>query len=192
MQYASNRPSQSTELLDDIGFAITAVNHDREFVILGKLEVQVEPLLLLREWSVVPVSVQAGLTDSDHPGVDRELDDSLPVSGLCLGDMVGLDADRGKNACMLACNLERRSAVGGRGADADDLDQTGGLGPVEDTVEVVAEARIIEMGVGIDKRAYAGNLGRHDPDRSVACETASPASSVSEAVGRARSPAGSW
>ena len=57
------------ELLDEISLAITAVDDDGQVKLAGEPQMEIEPLLLLSKRSMVPVAVQAGLTDGGHPAM---------------------------------------------------------------------------------------------------------------------------
>ena len=146
-----NWTSELHKLLDDVGFAITAVNDHGKSALLGQGQVTVKPLLLLGKWRAVPVSIQTGFTNCHDPWPSSECDDTRPICRFSLGDMVRLNSHGGKNASMVACYLEDSLTVGGRGADCDDLNQSGGACPLDHGFKILRETMILEVGVSIDE-----------------------------------------
>ena len=156
-----DRTSRSPELLDDIGLAVAAVNDHGKHTVMGQGQVAVEPFLLIGKWGAVPVSIQPGFTDRNDPGPGRQLDDAGPIIRFSLGDVVGLNSHGGENAMMAARDLDHGRTVGGRGADCDDLDQSGRACPLNHAFDILLKTTILEMGVSIDECPEAGSRWHH-------------------------------
>lgn len=131
VHHALDGSADRFELANEIQFAVAAMNHDRQAKLGGEFQVTIEPLLLLREWRVVPVAVQTCLADGTHLWASCQIDDPLPVVGTGLGDMVRLDAHGGEETSMSCGDLAYRATVGRRRADGKDLHQARSPGPVE-------------------------------------------------------------
>ena len=87
----------------------------------GQLQVAGEVIFLLRERRVVPVAVQARLADGHDARPRRTRRDHLvPVARRGLGDVVGLDADRGGQQRVALGQGDAGGAGSGGGGDGDD------------------------------------------------------------------------
>ncbi len=137
VQDSAYGPSLVPELPDQVGLATTAVDHDRKCALVGQGQVAIEPVLLVGEGRVIPVTVQAGLAEGDHVGLLRQLAYAVPVAGLRLGDVIGLYPHGREDSRVPRSDLEHGGTVGGRGADGHDLDHAGSHGALDDTRQIV-------------------------------------------------------
>ena len=99
------------ELLDDVGLAVAAMNDYGKPAFMCQGQVTAKPFLLIGKRRSVPVAIQPGFTDRHDPGFCRQFDDARPVARFSLGDMIGLNPDRGKNASMIARDLDDGGAI---------------------------------------------------------------------------------
>ena len=115
----------------------------------------IEVVLLEIEGSIVPVAIQPGLADGDHPGPPGQGDDPVPIAGVGRRRVVGLDADGGVEAPVAAGKLHHRLARSGRDRRADDGRHARRLRPGDYLLAIGGELRGVEMGVGVDHRGVS-------------------------------------
>ena len=140
-----------------IGIAFPRVHHEGQVAFLGQPQMAIEIILLNVERTVVPVTIQTGFADRhDFRRVDK-CNNSLPIAWLCLGAVVGLNADRRKNRRMIRRQSNRRGAGIGRNADSDDLLHARRHGSSDHIGPIGVELFLIQMRMGIDKHGNAND-----------------------------------
>src|SRR5688500_10605316 len=123
--------------MEDVRFAVSAVDHERQVPLSGEPDMAIEPLLLLREGRIVPVAIEPGFPDRDDAWTRREVQDRGPILRPCLRRVVRLDADRREDPRMFTRHFDHGPAVPGSRADGEYLHDPGGAGSGQHTLEVV-------------------------------------------------------
>ena len=108
------------------------------------------------ERGLVPVAVQPGLADGDGERVGRQPGHLVEVARAGLGDVVGLDADHGREPVGIPGGQGQRGPAGGEvDADGQHPGHAGGRRPLQHGRQVVGEPRVVQVRVGVDQ------FGRH-------------------------------
>ena len=128
--------------------------------VVRQAEMAIEVVLLDIEGSIVPVAVQAGLADGDHPGPPGQGDDPVPIALGRRRRVVGLDADGGVETPVVSGKLHHGLARSGRDRRTEDGRHARRLRPGDHLVAIGRELRNVEMGVGVDHRISPSPFGR--------------------------------
>src|SRR5262245_42109157 len=106
VHHPTNRSTEYTQLLNDIILAIAAMNDDGKVALECEVEMPVEPRLLLKKRSAMPVAVEPCFADGDRPPSADHFHDPRPIVLADFGRVVGVNAYGGENSAVCACKVE--------------------------------------------------------------------------------------
>lgn len=153
MKDPSDRLGTRFEPINNVFHTIAAMDNDGEIELTSELEMTVERGFLIGEGSLFPVSIEPGLADRDgfRSSFACEFDNAIPIAGLGLGDMIGVNPDRRKYHHVIMRKFEGAHARFVRNTDGDDRDDPRLTCSFENVGEFVGESTVVEMRVGIDQ-----------------------------------------
>ena len=148
----------------DVVVRVPVVDHQRLAQALGEVDVPAERALLGVPGAVVPVVVETGLADGDHPRVGGE---PLDLGAVVVGERgrAGrVQGDGGGDAVVPVRGVDHPAGAREVVGDGDDAGHADRGRPVQrgDDVRGVDAAAGVEMGVRVDGR-HAQGLGRLRP-----------------------------
>ena len=152
VQDPAHRPPERGELLDDVALALPAVDHHRQAALVGQVEVAAEPVLLDWKRRLVPVAVEPRLADGDHPRAARPGRRPAPSRpGAASPAWFGCTPTAAKTpGCRPA--IATTSALSSAVMPTATTCRTPPARARQDAGQVVAQGRVLEMGVGVDQR----------------------------------------
>lgn len=95
------------------------------------------------------IVIETGLAQGDHPGMPGQFAEPVAEVGRRLGRIVGMPADRGIDARVLAAEFDRAPAALEVRADGNDPSHAPIRSPPDDLGQIGLEIRVMQMGVRI-------------------------------------------
>ena len=153
--------------LEDLQHAaagIALVDEQRQAALHGQAQLGLEGMLLFGGGGEIAVEVEAAFAHRDHLGLTVQLahvglQGAVPLAGI-VGVHAGGSVQAGRAAKVATGQLDRLDGVLAVGAGENQLAHIGRPGTPQHGVEVVAEARMSEVGADIHQRSGADPLQR--------------------------------